>query len=392
MPAGNQTLLKRNNQRAITNYIIEHGPISRADLSKRLKISKPTVSANVTELIEMNLLQEIGFCETDIGKKPMLVDFNKNVQYVLVLDFISYISRGKVPIAVCNLYCEPIFIDTIFLSPCFTGEEVRTVVTKTIRELFSQNKIVPEQVGKVVLTAPTVCYDENHVPLECRNHEFINLAELFQPDFAGKIAVKNDINLAAIGEKHFGVGKEADNLFFVWAGLAVGGGLILNGEIYEGYTLYGGELAFTTVYDTVLNKYMFLQDLTSMDGIRAYIAARKEAAAASSIAKHLLDDTFYLDMMIEAAAQGDTFCLDFARHVSQIFASVIANITYTMNLQMVIIGGEYTGFGSLLVDETRRILDSIPLPTPKVTTPFYTNSAMYGAFKFGAESIISGLI
>ena len=97
-------------------------------------------------------------------------------------------------------------------------------------------------------------------------------------------------------------------------------------------------------------------------------------------------------MMIEAAAQGDTFCLDFARHVSQIFASVIANITYTMNLQMVIIGGEYTGFGSLLVDETRRILDSIPLPTPKVTTPFYTNSAMYGAFKFGAESIISGLI
>ena len=93
VPAGNQTLLKRNNQRAITNYIIEHGPISRADLSKRLKISKPTVSANVTELIDMNLLKEIGFCETDIGKKPMLVDFNKNVQYVLVLDFISYISR-----------------------------------------------------------------------------------------------------------------------------------------------------------------------------------------------------------------------------------------------------------------------------------------------------------
>ena len=75
-----------------------------------------------------------------------------------------------------------------------------------------------------------------------------------------------------------------------------------------------------------------------------------------------------------------------------IFASVIANITYTMNLQMVIIGGEYTGFGSILVDETRRVLEEIPLPTPKVTTPFYTNSAMYGAFKFGADNIIAGLI
>ena len=392
MPAGNQTLLKRNNQRAITNYIIEHGPISRADLSKRLKISKPTVSANVTELIDMNLLKEIGFCETDIGKKPMLVDFNKNVQYVLVLDFISYISRGKFPIAVCNLYCEPIFIDTIFLSPCFTGDEVRTEVTRTIRELFSQNKITPEQVGKVVLTAPTVCYDEGHVPLECRNHEFINLAALFHPDFTGRIAVKNDINLAAIGEKHFGVGKEADNLFFVWAGLAVGGGLILNGEIYEGYALYGGELAYTTVYNEALGEYGFLRDVTSMDGIRAYVAAKPEEAASSSIAKHFFDDTFYLDMMIEAAAQGHSFCLGFAKHVSRIFASVIANITYTMNLQIVIIGREYTGFGSILVDETRRVLEGIPLPTPKVTTPFYTNSAMYGAFKFGADSIIAGLI
>lgn len=392
MPAGNQTLLKRNNQRAITRYIIEHGPISRADLSKCLKISKPTVSSNVNELIEMNLLQEIGFFETDIGKKPMLVDFNKNVQYVLVLDFISYISRGKIPIAVCNLYCEPIFIDTIYLTPCFTENELREKVTKTIHTLLSQYSITPELVGKVVLTAPTVCYDEDHVPLECRDRRVVNLAELFKPDFAGKIAVKNDINLAAIGEKHFGVGKEVSNLFFVWAGLAVGGGLILNGKLYEGHSLCGGELAYTTVYNEALGKYVFLRDVTSMDGIRAYIAAKREEAAASSIAEHLLGGTFYLDMLIEAAAAGDAFCTAFAHHVSRIFAAAVANIAYTANLQMVIIGGEYTGFGSILIDETRRLLESIPLPAPKVSTPFYTNSAMYGAFKFGADSIIASLI
>ena len=61
MPAGNQTLLKQNNQRAIAKYIIEHGPISRADLSKKLAISKPTVSANITALLERDLLMEIGF-------------------------------------------------------------------------------------------------------------------------------------------------------------------------------------------------------------------------------------------------------------------------------------------------------------------------------------------
>lgn len=81
----------------------------------------------------------------------------------------------------------------------------------------------------------------------------------------------------------------------------MGGGLILNGEIYEGYALYGGELAYTTVYNEALGEYGFLRDVTSMDGIRAYVAAKPEEAASSSIAKHFFDDTFYLDMMIEAA-------------------------------------------------------------------------------------------
>lgn len=392
MPAGSQTLLKRTNQRAILDCILECGPLSRADLSKRLKISKPTVSANVNDLIGMDLLQEIGFSETDVGKRPMLVDFNKNFQYILVIDFISFISRGKVPVAVCNLFCEPQFVETLSLTATFTGDEVRRKVVQTVHDLLEQNHIGSGQIGKVVLTAPTARCNENHLPLECRNGEVINVTEFLKPEFEGKLIVKNDINLAAIGEKHFGVGKDSKNLYFVWAGLAVGGGLILNGELYEGTDGFGGELAYSVVYNPLLKKYVFLKDIASMKGIRKYIEARREAAAQSQIASHLLGNTFYLDMMIEAAANGDTFCQEFAQHVCRIFATAIANAAYTLNLETIIIGGEYTGFGTVLVDEVRRIVETVPHKAPVVTTPLHANAAMYGAFKLGAESVIPNLL
>lgn len=392
MEAGNQTLLKKNNQRAITDYIISNGPISRADLSKVLKISKPTVSANITELLELNLLREIGFSETDIGKKPMLVDFNKEFSYVLALDFISYITHMKISVAVCNLYCEPVFIDTIPLPYPSTGDYVTNTVPAMLLELCAKNGIEIEKIGKLVLTAPTIHYDEDHIRFECQNGDVINLADVFAPWFKGKLAVKNDINLAALGEKYFGVGKNCDNLLFAWIGLAVGGGLILNGELYEGPDGSGGELAFTTVYNTATQQFELLRDVSSMAAIRKYIEANHDEAMHSSIADAFADNTFYLDMIIDAANQGDAFCIDFAHHVGKTAAVALANIAYTLNLQMIIVGGEYDNFGDIFLDEFREQVKTVSFSPIEVTTPFYTNSAMYGAFKFGAENIISGLI
>lgn len=392
MKAGNQTLLKKNNQRAITEYIINHGPISRADLSKRLKISKPTVSANITELMEMNLLKEIGYSVTDIGKKPMLVDFNKDFQYVLALDFISYYMRNKISVAVCNLFCEPVFIETVMLPENYSGEILRKFVPKALRNLFEKNGLVVENIGKLVLTAPTIEYDTEYVKFECRNGDIINIVECFRPIFEGKIAVKNDINLAALGEKYFGVGKEADNLFFAWISLGVGGGLILDGKLHEGYTKIGGEIAYCTVYNEVLGKFEYFRDVTDRGGICRYILAKRDKAAKSMIADQLLNDTFTLDLIIDAAQQGDEFCLEFGRFIGRTAAILLANICCTMDLQMLIVGGDYLNFGEIFHSEFRNHITLSPIGSTKVTTPFYTNSAMYGAFKYGTESIISGLI
>lgn len=392
MKAGNQTLLKKNNQRAITEYIIKNGPISRADLSKVLKISKPTVSANIAELLELNLLKEIGYSETDIGKKPMLVDFNRDYQYVLALDFISFYTKNMVSLALCNLYCETIFQEIIDLGEDFSKETMYNVFPKQLRKILEKNEINTEHIGIFVLTAPTAIYDNEHLRFQCGNGDIINLAEVFLNNFNNKIVVKNDINLAALGEKYFGVGKEADNLMFVWAGVAVGGGIILNSQLYEGPRNFGGELAYSVIYDELKQKYVFLKDILSYEGIHDYIEHFKEEAQKSMIADKLFSKKLSLDALITAAQNGDEFCLNFARFVAKKVSATICSLAYTFDLDMIIIGGEFSRFGHVFVDEFVRLFESITVSQTKVKTPMYSNSAMYGAFKCGADYIINHLI
>lgn len=390
--AGNQTSLKKNNQKAIMDYIIANGAISRADLSKILKISKPTVSANVTELMENDLIHEIGYSETDIGKKPMLIDFNKNYQYVLVLDFISYISKNIVTIAVCNLYCEILFSDTIDLGEDFSAKTVLSEFPKQVLSMFEKNSVQMDKIGIVVVTAPSVFYDSEHINIECRTGELVNVADAIKLVTSRKILVKNDINLAALGEKHFGVGKKVNNLMFVWAGLAVGGGLFLDGELYEGMNNAGGELAFSTVFDEISGEYVFIKDVLSYKGIRRYIDNFKGEAEKSLISDKLFASRLSIDDLITAAHNGDEFCRSFATYIAKTMSAIICNLSATLDLEMVIIGGEYSRFGHLFTNEIIKRINKMPITNTQITTPMYGHSAMYGAFKIGAEHIIDRLL
>ena len=62
-----------------------------------------------------------------------------------------------------------------------------------------------------------------------------------------KFSVENDANAAAIGELIFGVGKKYDSFIMVTLGTGVGGGIIINNEIYRGEFGAAGEIGHVTI-------------------------------------------------------------------------------------------------------------------------------------------------
>ena len=69
----------------------------------------------------------------------------------------------------------------------------------------------------------------------------IPLQKLFEEHFGMAAVIENDANLAAVGEKKWGAGKDLTDFVLITLGTGVGGGLILNSRLYRGFDALGGE-------------------------------------------------------------------------------------------------------------------------------------------------------
>jgi glucokinase-like ROK family protein len=61
------------------------------------------------------------------------------------------------------------------------------------------------------------------------------------------VRIANDANVAALGEAKFGCGKGAQNTVMLTLGTGVGGGMVLNGKLYEGNRSAGAELGHSVI-------------------------------------------------------------------------------------------------------------------------------------------------
>ena len=77
MSIANQEMIRNNNRRLVLEFIINNPPVSRAELAKQLSLTKATISNIVQELLEQNFIREIGSAQTSMGRKPILLEFNK---------------------------------------------------------------------------------------------------------------------------------------------------------------------------------------------------------------------------------------------------------------------------------------------------------------------------
>ena len=86
MSIANQEMIRDNNRRLVLEYLVNHPPVSRAELAKQLNLTKATISNIVQDLLQQNLILEIGSAKTAMGRKPILLEFQKNCGYALAID------------------------------------------------------------------------------------------------------------------------------------------------------------------------------------------------------------------------------------------------------------------------------------------------------------------
>ena len=75
----------------------------------------------------------------------------------------------------------------------------------------------------------------------------LHLVDIFHEVLPYPVRLTNDANAAALGEAKYGAGEEYSNIIMLTLGTGVGGGIIINGKLYEGNLGKAGELGHIVV-------------------------------------------------------------------------------------------------------------------------------------------------
>ena len=133
----------------------------------------------------------------------------------------------------------------------------------------------PQELDTVGIAVAGGVDAENGIVLRAQNLDWDNvpLAEVVAEQLQCKVVIENDVTAAAWGEFKFGAAKNADSMFAVWIGTGIGGGLILDGNIWRGPLGTGGEFGMSIsehepkIQDRVLESFASRSGLQRITGI-----------------------------------------------------------------------------------------------------------------------------
>lgn len=164
----------------------------------------------------------------------------------------------------------------------------------------------------------------------------------------------NDANCATYGEWWMGAGRNVDTLIGLTLGTGIGGGIVLNGEIYHGVSDVAGEIGHMTIDSTgrkcKCGNYGCLEAYASGPAIAARAVEGIEAGAESVLVDMVggrLED-ITAATVYEAVILGDPYANEVMKETAQFLGAGVASIINILNPAMIVIAGGVTRAGDHL--------------------------------------------
>ncbi len=198
----------------------------------------------------------------------------------------------------------------------------------------------------VILLAPNIGFRD--VPIRA----------ILEERLGKTIRIDNDANVAALGEAWSGAGKGVNDCVCYTLGTGVGGGIIINGKIYQGFAGLAGEIGHISVVPDLeaiqcgCGKMGCLETVSSATGIiRMAVEAveRGDHTSLSGIEKITAKDIF------DAAKEGDEVSLRIVNRAAFYLGKSMASIAATLNPERFIIGGGVSKAGDILFSKIREV-------------------------------------
>jgi predicted NBD/HSP70 family sugar kinase len=367
-------LLKDLNERTVLEAIRSGAPISRAEISRRVGISKPTVSLALQSLVDAGLVREADHDPQGPSYGAIFFEPVPEAALVLGLDLGARFLRG----AVCDLNgLVRARQDVELVGP--DAEQAHAAIAALRASLVEAAGLPDELLNVAVVGVPGVVHaaDETvHLATNVPGLEGRPFARELRERLGLPVRLENDINLAALGEQWLGVARGVEDFVFLSIGTGLGAGIVLHGELHRGHHGAGGEL------DYALGELG--DDLDPSAGAVVTLAAR---LAAEHGAETILHAPYDPRTVFGAAREGDAVARAVIAELARRITYHVAPVAAVADVGLVVLGGGLGANSDLLLDPVRATLGRwLPYPPRVEVSSLGEAAVLTGALAIGLET------
>lgn len=385
--AVDQQTISCMNQSLVLNLIKEKKRITRAGISQALKLSPPSVSANIEKLLKKGVILEYEIdsaCKRP-GRKGTLIGLNPYFFYTVTIS----LSSPELRVALGNACEEMIDYQQYGSLEGCAGSDVINAIIFAVNDMLARNHIEMSKVGMIVVCSPGVI-DNKMGKIEfapqISGWEQLNIVSALEKQLAAKTLIINDINAAALGELMYGIGLKNKSFVYISIDRGIGAGIVINGDLIQGAHSAAGEVGYMLTSVEQLNskpQFGHLESLISIQAIFSNIARRLGISETElnidKINSLYKDNNFVVCQEIE--------------YISKLLAMSIINITAVLNTPIVCIGGRISEFQVNLVQHiSQYIQDMVPYPPVICMSDMGSKGFIPGALHLGTDKILNDIV
>ena len=384
------------NRFEVLRHIIAAGVVARQEIAVETGLSLATVSNLVGELIQVGLLEEVGFQDSGGGRPRGLVAVHRAGGVLAGVD----VAETYVHVELFDTGLNVLASVEESLHPQENRpEQVVGHVVSSLRAAVRQAGVDFNQALGVGVSVPGEVDRDGGVSVFAPNWAWhdVPLRDQLAAELHLPLYLDNPLRAGVVAELWFGAGRGHDDVAVLTLGTGVGAGLAFHGMLYRGATNSAGEWGHTTlVMDGRLCRCGSRGCVEAYVGAPGIMAQLRDLAPESPLL-HEDDQTATIDALARAHQVGDPVAVAVVAETARYLAVAIGDLINLTNPEVVVLSSWVAArLGEPLLEQVRALLGRHALRRPLANTEISLckiagNPVSLGAATFALEGYLSAM-
>lgn len=343
--------MRVHNTHLVLRLLWEAQPLSAAELARRTGMSRSTMSGIVQELERVGLVATIGPRPAHTGRRAVPLELAPDALAAIGVE----LGARHVAALVCDLAGRTLGFHEASFSVRRDPAGALATVNDLLAAALADARVPRRKLLGIGVAVPSPLQPDRPghlLPLIFPAWREVDLGAVLSRRHKLPVAIDNDANLGALAERWWGV--RTDHLAYVKVGAGVGCGLVIDGRLHRGASGTAGELGHTPI-DPAGPECV----CGNRGCVTTYVGA-EELLARARAANGEAPPT--LAALIAQARSGDPVSCGLLAEAGTQLGVVVAGLINLNDPGVVVLGGELSAAGELVLEPMRAEIERRVLP------------------------------